>query len=179
VDAAEFAVVVQPTGAAISRRMGTRGGPRGRSMLPDGWDGSRSEGVWDRPPTVRLHPVGRAYSVIRTWIDAEQRFQGWYVNLEQPWARTTVGFDSCDNTLDVTVSDDLSHCALKDGDELDFAVSTGLFSQQEAASICATAAAAIDDVTSGRWPFDESAWLALRPPVVAEQLSLPAGWSDP
>ncbi len=42
-----------------------------------------------------------AYSVIRTWCESDLRFNGWYVNLESPWVRTTVGFDSRDDILDV------------------------------------------------------------------------------
>jgi hypothetical protein len=39
------------------------------------------------------------------------------VNLEQPWTRTALGFDSRDDVLDVTVTDNLSQCKLKDEDE--------------------------------------------------------------
>jgi len=86
-----------------------------------------------------LHPVGRSYSVIRTWLQAEERFHGWYVNLEQPWVRTEVGFDSRDDVLDVTVTDDLRECTLKDEDQLDFEVDLGTLTQDEAQSIRATA----------------------------------------
>src|SRR5687768_15118107 len=69
VDDAEIVAVVQPTGAAISRRVAQRGGPNGRSFIPGTWNGERRQTTWERPPVVRLHPVGRAYSVIRTWVE--------------------------------------------------------------------------------------------------------------
>jgi len=138
-DEHDVVAVVQPTGAEISRRAGRRVGPPGRPLPSLGWDGSRAAGVWDRPPAVRLHPVGRSYSVIRTWLQAEERFHGWYVNLEQPWVRTEVGFDSRDDVLDVTVTDDLRECTLKDEDQLDFEVDLGTLTQDEAQSIRATA----------------------------------------
>lgn len=173
------AVVLQPTGAAVARRVGSRGGPRGRSMLPGGWDGSRAVAVWEQAPTVRLHPLGRSYSVIRTWLEEERRFHGWYVNLEQPWARTTVGFDSRDDVLDLTVTDDLSDCALKDEDELDFAVGVGKITAHEAQSIRSAARSAIDDITRRRWPFDDDAWNMFRPAVYVEPPGLPVGWDSP
>lgn len=170
--------LVQPTGATVSRREGRRGGPRGRSMLPDGWDGSRTVSVWERAPMVRLHPIGRSYSVIRTWLEADRRFRGWYVNLEQPWVRTAVGFDSRDDVLDVTVADDLSECGLKDEDELDFAVDVGKLTATDARSIRSTAASAIDDITSRRWPFDDIAWHAFQPVLGDQPPDLPVGWHN-
>jgi predicted RNA-binding protein associated with RNAse of E/G family len=148
-------------------------------LLTGLWDGSRAERVWDRAPAVRLHPVGRSYSVIRTWLEAEERFHGWYVNLEQPWVRTTVGFDSRDDVLDIIVTDDLRECTLKDEDELDFAVDEGKLTPGDTRSIRATSDSAIKDVTSRRWPFVESAWQALRPTGCDQPLDLPLGWDNP
>ena len=177
VDAPDVIAVVQPTGAPVVHRVGERGGPQGRSLLPGAWDGTRRETTWDRPPAVRLHPIGRSYSVIRTWLAGEQRFHGWYVNLEQPWIRTAIGFDSRDDVLDVTVSDDLAQCRLKDHDELEFAIETGLVSASDADVVRTTAASAMADVTNRRWPFIEPAWHHLRPQDHADALTLPTGWA--
>ena len=172
--------VVQPTGAPVARRVGRRGGPGGRAMVPGGWDGtSRAVTAWDGPPSCRVHPVGRAYSVIRWWDANTGRHQGWYVNLEQPWVRTSLGFDSRDHILDVVVADDLSSCALKDEDELAYAVEVGKLTRAEAEAIHATAADAIEDVAQRRWPFDESAWSAFEPLDYAEPPGLPDGWDQP
>ena len=176
IDEPEIAAVVQPTGSTIMRRVAGRGGPQGRSFLPGTWDGSREERSWDRPPCVRLHPVGRGYSVIRTWVTDEERFTGWYVNLEQPWVRTVVGFDSRDDVLDVTASPDLTQWGLKDEDELQFAVEVGLFSAVEARLIHATAASAVDDLVQRRWPFDEATWSRLHPQELLTPAELPDGW---
>ena len=127
---------------------------------------------------VRLHPIGRSYSVIRTWLEGEERFHGWYVNLEQPWIRTTVGFDSRDDVLDITVTDDLGDWSLKDEDELDFAVRVGKLTSDEARSIHATAESAIEDLARRRWPFDDSAWKGFRPSPCDDPLVLPVGWDQ-
>lgn len=148
-------------------------------MLPGGWSGSRTISVWEQAPTIRVHPLGRSYSVIRSWLEVERRFHGWYVNLEQPWVRTMVCFDSRDDVLDVTVTDDLSKCELKDEDELDFAVEVGKMTALEAQSIRSTAQSAIDDITRRRWPFDDDAWHAFRPVVDTQPPDLPSGWDAP
>ena len=125
---------------------------------------------------VRVHVVGRPYSVMRSCLVDEQRFHGWYVNLEQPWRRTAVGFDSRDDVLDVTVSDDLDECHLKDVDELEFTVEVGMFTAAEARSIHAAAETAIADVGNRRWPFDEEAWTQVLSPQFLEPTTLPSGW---
>lgn len=145
-------------------------------MLPGGWAGERAADVWLGPPSVRLHPIGQSYSVIRSWSDNDQRFRGWYVNLEQPWVRTAIGFDSRDDVLDVTASDDLSSYALKDEDELGFAVEVGTVAASEAAVIRATAERAVDDMRKRRWPFREEAWESLQPSTIEAAVALPSGW---
>ena len=125
---------------------------------------------------VRLHLLGRPYSVMLPGSSSEQRFYGWYVNLEQPWCRTSVGFDSRDDVLDVTVSDDLNECHLKDLDELEFTVEVGMFTSAEARSIRAATDTAIADVSDRRWPFDEAAWDQVLPPRFLEPTTLPSGW---
>ena len=169
----------QPTGAPISRRLGPRGGPRGRSLPSSEWDGRRSIETWGYRPTVRLHPVGKSYAVIRTWVEADQDFAGWYVNLEQPWTRTEVGFDSRDDVLDVVVTDDLGECNLKDEDELAFSVESGVMTKQEAEQIRHTAREAIEDVQRRRWPFDPQAWASIRPIDLGTRLEFPEGWDRP
>ncbi len=116
--------------------------------------------------------------MIRTWLAREERFHGWYINLEQPWTRTTIGFDSCDHFLDVTVSDDLDQCLLKDDDELEFAREVGLLTLGQARAIRTAADSAVDDVKRSRWPFEEPAWQELRPPSHEEPLVLPVGWNE-
>lgn len=175
-DEPEVAAVVQPTGSPIIRRIAQRGGPNGRSFLPGIWNGSRQQSNWDRLPCVRLHPVGRGYSVIRTWLPGKHRFEGWYVNLEQPWARTPVGFDSRDDVLDVTLSEDLSEWHLKDADELKFAVEVGQFSSTEARAIHATAESAVNDIANRRWPFDDATWRRALPHLLLKPTALPDGW---
>ncbi|SRR5581483_5375869 len=176
-DDSHVQAVLQQTGARIATRTGVRGGPRGRSLHPGTWDGARQLSSWARPPAVRLHPVGRAYSVIRTWMPAQQRFRGWYINLEQPWRRTRIGFDSRDDILDIVADDDLRAPRLKDEDELEFAVSVGKLDRDDADAVRTIAALALNDIGQRRWPFNDQAW----PPItlsLGEPPDLPSGWDD-
>ena len=86
-DADDAVIVCQPAGAPRKRRTGRRGGPQGRNLLPGGWDGSYEDSPFPGPSMVRLHPTGASFSVIRRWDSELGRCRGWYVNLEQPWAR--------------------------------------------------------------------------------------------
>jgi predicted RNA-binding protein associated with RNAse of E/G family len=117
--------------------------------------------------------------VIRTWLESSERFHGWYVNLEQPWVRTTLGFDSRDDVLDVAVADDLGACRLKDEDELKFAVEVGKLTAAEARSIRSTATSAVEDIAHRRWPFDDRAWLAFRPDPDDQPPDLPLDFDTP
>jgi len=90
-----------------------------------------------------------------------------------------VGFDWRDDVLGVTVSDDLAAWFLEDEDELEFAVEDGKLTSGESGPIRATADAAVDDVASRHWPFDQSEWAPFRPACVDPPLVLPAGWDTP
>lgn len=117
--------------------------------------------------------------MIRSWVSDKCRWEGWYINLEQPWKRTTVGFDTRDDVLDVTVADDLSDSRLKDENELMYAVGVGLFSKAEAESIRLAADTAIADLKRRWWPFDESTWSAIQPIDDLSLPVLPEGWNCP
>src|SRR5205807_6354277 len=102
-DGPSFTALFQPKGAPCKRRSGERSGPAGRQMLPGGWDGRHDDRAFAGPSTARVHPVGSGFAVLRHWDEHRRRYQGWYVNLERPWRRTPIGFDSRDDVLDLTV----------------------------------------------------------------------------
>jgi len=157
-DNPEAIVLFQPRGAPRRHRTGRRGGPSGRNMLPDGWDGAYEDTTLLGPSMVRLHPPGESYSVIRSWDESHQAMHGWYVNLEQPWIRTPIGFDSHDDVLDIRVSDDLSSWSWKDADELDWSVKVGKLTAGYARRVRETGEAVAAMIDEGVWPFQDAAW---------------------
>ena len=131
-------------------------------MLPGGWDGGHSDKEWTGRSNLHLHKMGSSHTVIRSWDPDQQRFEGWYVNLEADWIRTPIGFDSLDLILDVTVADDLSSWRLKDEDELQWAQDT----RPHLRALCLQArseANTVGEALKNRsWPFFED-WSEWKP----------------
>jgi uncharacterized protein len=117
---------------------------------------------WKPPGVVQLTRPGDAHSV---WVFAN----AWYVNLQEPIRRTELGFDTCDQLLDLVRYRD-GQWRWKDEDELAAAVEQGFVSPADAAAVRAEAerVVAADPFPTGweRWAPDP-AW-----PVPA----LPDGW---
>lgn len=169
-------VLVQHDGCTCMKRTGRRGGPGGRQMLPNGWDGGHEALHWaPGHDTVRVHVPGTSHAVIRAWHRGAQRFEGWYVNLELPWTRTRIGFDSCDLVLDAVVSDDLMHATLKDEDELAWALEAGTISGSEAELARAEADRVIETLRDGSGLFAAD-WDQWRPEAGWPVAEIPPDW---
>ena len=81
---------------------------------------------------VRVHPRGEACWSLWRWHDGENWVGDWYGNLESPWRRSAVGYDTQDWALDVVGEGSRALKGLavrfKDEDELDWYVEQGAFS---------------------------------------------------
>ena len=176
-DSAEAIVLFQAAGAPGMRRVGRRGGPRGRSLIERDWSGAHEPFVWRGPSTLRLHLVGTNFSVLRRWNSEAARCEGWYINLEQSWRRTRLGFDGRDDVLDVEVADDLSTWRLKDEDELESCVEVGDLTVAEARAIRRSAEHVVERLENRAWPFREDAWAHLVPDP-RWPVPLSADWSS-
>ena len=176
-DGPSFTALFQPKGAPCKRRSGERSGPAGRQMLPGGWEGRHDDRAFAGPSTARVHPVGSGFAVLRHWDEHRRRYQGWYVNLERPWRRTPIGFDSHDDVLDLTVADDLSHWQWKDVEELAWAVEVGTMSRLDADQARAAGQAAIEAIERRAGPFDDEAWTSWVPPPLSVP-KLPDEWDN-
>ncbi|WP_159572384.1 DUF402 domain-containing protein [Curtobacterium sp. 18060] len=177
VDDDDVAVVASPLGSAVRRRAGTGSGPNARLVLPSDWDGSYVEDSWFGATVVRVHPKGAAWSVWR-WHDGTQWLPDWYVNLELPWVRTSVGFDSQDWTLDVIATrDDAGRWSIryKDEDELAFYRDEGLVTEADRAMIERIGEDAAAAVHAGSFPF-ETDWSRWVPDPNWSAPQVPAGW---
>ena len=162
----------QPSGTIGRVATGQRGGPRGRNMMPGGWDGNYTDRVWTGDGVLRVYVPGQPWSTWR-WLTAD----GWtdyaYVNLEAPWVRTPLGFDTADWILDVIAESDGSY-SLKDEDELEWARQSGKYSGEFVATINATARAAIAAIEARAFPFDAD-WNSWSP-LPTLPLTIADGW---
>lgn len=131
-----------------------------RGTLHKRWDSSRRlvDIPW-RYDTLRLMFSGASHSIWLFWDEGE--FIGWYVNLEEPFRRTPIGFDTNDHQLDVVVTPDLSW-ELKDSDVLDAWTERGIYSREFAAAVREEAQHVIAIIERGGSPFCDG-WESWKP----------------
>ena len=122
---------------------------------------------------LRVLLPGQPFSVWLLW-SPEWEFISYYVNLETPFARSAVGFDSSDHTLDLCVRADRTWY-YKDQDELDARVEVGLVDAQTAAQVRRDAERAVALIEGWQPPFS-SGLEAWRPDPAWPLPELPPGW---
>jgi hypothetical protein len=179
VDDGDLRVVATTAGSAVRNRAGRGSGPNGRLVLPDDWDGSHREATWFGSAVVRVHVVGTPWSVWR-WHDGSEWEPDWYVNLETPWVRTAIGFDTQDWTLDVVATTAMGGSwtvGYKDEDELAFLTEAGFWSAAQRRRIEAAGEDAVRVAQTQVFPFDTD-WASWVPDPAWPAIDLPAGWSD-
>lgn len=169
-----IALFIAP-GWPTMRRTGVRGaGPRGRMLVKP--DGGHALSPWVENEALMLYRPGEAHSVSLYWSAADHVFREWYVNLEEPWQRTPIGFDSRDNLLDIVVAPDLATWKWKDEDELAWAVSSGRHTADEAAAFRREGERALSGLLRRAYPFDRD-WPSWTPDPRWSAPDLPAGWN--
>ncbi|WP_022901438.1 DUF402 domain-containing protein [Humibacter albus] len=180
VDTDDVSVVATVPGSDIRRRNGEGAGPNGRLVLPDAWDGTHGEHRWSGSTVVRVHRHGDPWSVWR-WHDGENWVGTWYGNLEQPWRRTDIGFDTCDWTLDVVCSgtpgDPDWNVYYKDEDELAWLLDVGAVTEDEAGQARDAGERLTHIALDGGWPFDAD-WDAWTPDPAWPPAVLPGNWRE-
>ena len=166
-------VLFQPAGTICKKRTGRRGGPRGRNLVD--WSGGHEDVVFKGPGVIRFHAPGSRYAVLRNWEEGKAR--RWYVNLEEPWVRTPLGFDSLDLVVDIEVSPDLSSWSWKDTDELEWSVTERKLSREQATRALAEGRKVIEAIERRAWPFDGD-WHEWTPDPSWPIPALPDGWAE-
>jgi Protein of unknown function (DUF402) len=119
---------------------------------------------------VRRRP-GDAHTIWHFWRGDDRHFDGWYVNLQAPFARDGDQFDTQDHELDIVVRPDGSW-EWKDEDEMEGWVRRGRFTLEEVADIRAEGERVLAE-----WPFP-TGWEDWEPDPSWPIPSLPAGWDE-
>ena len=128
-----------------------------------------------RADVLRLMFPGRWHSVWLSWLPEEGgRFRGYYVNFEEPFRRTPIGFDTNDHTLDIVISPELRW---RWKDEEDFAerVRRGIYSEAFAAEVRAEAQRVVAAIEARRSPFSDG-WERWQPDPAWDTPTLPPTW---
>jgi hypothetical protein len=137
---------------------------------------------WSPQPAWRGHGVlmlqrpGESFAVWHFWEGPNRAFARWYVNFQEPFRRTTVGYDTQDLELDLVVYPDRSW-RLKDADLVEQRVREGRFTAAVADSIRADAQRMIRELGAGRCSFDDR-WAAWQPDPSWAPPALPPGWEE-
>jgi predicted RNA-binding protein associated with RNAse of E/G family len=132
---------------------------------------------WVTTDVLMLVTPGAAHSVYAMWEEGHTSFRCWYIDLQEPLRRTSMGFDTMDHLLDVVVSYDRSEWWWKDEDEFAEAEAIGVYSAEEARAIWAEGERAIKLMQANQSPFCDG-WEKWLPPVEWGIPRLPAGWDN-
>lgn len=106
--------------------------------------------------------------------DGASDFVPTYINIQRPYRRTAIGFDTDDLCLDIVVSMDGSY-AIKDDDEFNERCAIGIYSKRERDAVHAARDAAIPFLERGSERFD--VWRTWTPPVALQAPVLPDDWA--
>jgi len=126
---------------------------------------------WHAPGMLQLLRPGDPYA-LALLRGPDDRFTGWYVNLQEPLRATELGYDTRDNILDLWRPRN-GDWRWKDEDELAQAVSRGAFTVDEAAAFHAAGARAMRELEL------PTGWEDWAPDPSWSAPSLPAGWERP
>jgi len=161
-DTEDLLALFIPRGAIYKR---WRQGPNGRELGDDRW----------RNDVLRLMFPGKGYSVWLFWDDAHA-FSAYYINMEEPFRRTPIGFDTNDHTLDVVVN---PQGEWRWKDEADFAsrIDQGIYNADFAAELRTEAESVIRAVEQGESPFSDG-WETWQPDPAWSAPALPKGWAE-
>ena len=138
---------------------------------PHPWSAKRS---WAGHGVLVLRRPGEAYSVWHFWNGPARRFAGWYLNLEEPFRRTAIGYDTQDLELDVWIPADGSW-TFKDEDLLDERVGDGRYPEEQAEATRALGAEIGAMLDRGERWWD-GRWAAFAPDPAWRAPAFPEGW---
>jgi hypothetical protein len=136
----------------------------------------RDGGAWGGTEVLLLASPGAAHAVYAWWGEGHV-FLGWYINLQEPLRRTTVGFDTMDYLLDITAPPDRSEWSWKDEDEFDEAIKAGNISVEQARAIRAEGERAIKLLQEGPASFYDS-WAKWKPSAEWKIPTMPLNWDE-
>ena len=140
------------------------------------WDGGYHDRVWKNTSVLMLHRFGDAHSFWIARDDATRELAWWYVNLEEPWRQTAIGFDSSDNLLDLwSGPDGVWHW--KDEDELAWAIENDWMPADRDRELRAEGERALERFRRRDEPLDGE-WVGFLPDPSWSIPALPDGWRD-
>lgn len=147
--------------------------PQSADGRPHPWSG---RGAWEGHGVLMLQRPGEAYAVWHFWDGADRRFAGWYVNLQEAFRRTSIGYDTQDLELDVWIPVDESW-SFKDAEKLDERIRDGRYSAEQVAATRELGTAIGAMLDRGEQWWDEG-WVSFEPDPGWRAPAFPDGWEE-
>jgi hypothetical protein len=138
---------------------------------PHPWAGKER---WAGHGVLVLRRPGEAYAVWHFWDGPERRFAGWYLNVEEPFRRTAVGYDTQDLELDLWLPVG-GAWRFKDEEQLDQRVREGRYTEEQVAAARRLGGALGAMLDRGERWWDER-WASFVPEPGWRAPAFPEGW---
>lgn len=148
----------------------------GQFPTPDGLHPWSGRTAWTGHGTLMVQRPSDHHAVWHFWTGVERRFSCWYVNLQEPFRRTALGYDTQDLELDLVVAPDRT-VEVKDLDLMPVRVAEGRYTPSQAADTIVLGERLALDIEAGRSLWDPR-WSTWQPDPRWGCEALPDGWAD-
>lgn len=152
------------------------GFPDGDWPTPSGMHPWSDRKTWQGHGCLMIQRPSDTYAIWHFWSGVERNFLCWYINIQEPFRRTVIGYDTQDLELDLIVYPD-GQWELKDDELMDQRVLEGRWSKERVAKIRTIGAEIAARLEKGErwWPLD---WCDWRPdPTWVVPNKLPDEWA--
>lgn len=135
------------------------------------------DGAW-RSDVLRLMFPGCGYSIWLFWRESAgvRQLAYYYVNMEEPFRHSEIGFDTNDHMLDIVVEPDLSSWRWKDDAEFEQRIVDGVYSRDFGQSVHRESETVVRRIEEHAPPFDHS-WDDWRPAPTWQPPRLSERWA--
>ena len=149
--------------------------PKGKWPTPDGTHPWSNRERWQGHGCLMIQRPGDTYAIWHFWQGSEREFVCWYINLQEPFRRTEIGYDTQDLELDVVVFPN-GRWELKDDELMDDRVEEGRWSAARVAEIRSEGQRITKRLSQGErwWPLGYRDWTPDPDWQVPDKL--PDGW---
>ncbi|MDP9311232.1 MAG: DUF402 domain-containing protein [Chloroflexota bacterium] len=130
---------------------------------------------WAGGGALYLSEPDAPYALILFWNENHAEFLAWYVNVQEPYRRTALGFDYLDLELDLVVKANRTTWYWKDEAKFAKLQQYGRISREQARGLRDAAERILAHIQHGH-PFFASGWEQWAPPANWPIPSLPEGW---
>ena len=134
------------------------------------------DAVWTQHDVLRIMYPGDPYSIWVMWDSESGQHRCWYVNIEAPFRRIKIGFETTDYELDGVISPGFEW-RWKDQDKLAEIVQLGVFTPEFAAQVREMGLDAKRRLEERREPFNEP-WPEWKPDPDWGPLEMPVDNDD-